>query len=226
MIAQLIVLAIGWSGVAPRSQVVRLQHSVRLQHAVRMSEPPLTITGNNIELTESLREYVKEKVGGVISKFGSSLVSSCDTHLSVIKNPSVSQSDTCEVVVISKGLVIRAAERTESMYTSIDLVAGKLSRKLRKLKERKQGSKASLLAPPLPDLIDDDLIEPEPVEASAAKIVRRKQFQMPPQSLEDAIVCLEYIEHPFYVFKSSETGEINVLYKRNSGGLGLIEPEK
>jgi putative sigma-54 modulation protein len=44
--------------------------------------------------------------------------------------------------------------------------------------------------------------------------------------VEDAVLCLEYIEHDFYVFKNAESGKVNVVYKRGSGGVGLIEPEK
>lgn len=193
--------------------------------AVRMYETPITISGNNVELTDSMKAYVAEKVGGVLQKMGGpTSVSRCDAHLSIINNPRVAQSHTCEVVVFSKGTVIRAAERTESMYASIDMVAAKLGRKLRKLKERRQDKSGNLPTPELFGAPDGD--EPEETAAVAATVVRTKRFQMPPQSVEDAIVCLEYVDHPFYVFTNSATGEINVIYKRNSGGIGLIEPDK
>ena len=40
-----------------------------------------------------------------------------------------------------------------------------------------------------------------------------------------AVLCLEYIDHDFYVFKNKQGGKISVVYKRNNGGVGLIEPE-
>ena len=46
-----------------------------------------------------------------------------------------------------------------------------------------------------------------------------------PISLEEAIFALDYIDHDFYVFRDSETKEINVVYKRNAGGVGLIQPQ-
>jgi hypothetical protein len=51
------------------------------------------------------------------------------------------------------------------------------------------------------------------------------QFAMDPISTEDAVLCLEYLDHDFYVYKNSENNKISVVYKRNSGGVGLIEPE-
>lgn len=47
-----------------------------------------------------------------------------------------------------------------------------------------------------------------------------------PISLEEAIFALDYIDHDFYVFRDSETKEINVVYKRNAGGVGLIQPQQ
>lgn len=191
--------------------------------AVRMYETPITISGNNVELTEAMKAYVDEKVGAALSKFVP-MVSRCDAHLSVIRNARVAQGHTCEVVCFSKGAVIRAAERSESMYSSIDLVAAKLARKLRKLKERRQDKGDRV---PTNELFEAD--EPAAVDEpvlDAASVVRTKRFQMPPQTLEDAIVCLEYVDHPFYVFRNSASGEINVIYKRNEGGIGLIEPDK
>ena len=49
---------------------------------------------------------------------------------------------------------------------------------------------------------------------------------MPAITTADAIVCLDYIDHDFYVFRNVDTSEINVVCKRNSGGVGLIEPER
>lgn len=46
-----------------------------------------------------------------------------------------------------------------------------------------------------------------------------------PISLEEAIFSLDYIDHDFYVFRDIDTKEINVVYKRNAGGVGLIQPQ-
>lgn len=64
----------------------------------------------------------------------------------------------------------------------------------------------------------------EPIRSM--QVVKRKSFPMPPLTVEDAVVCLEYIEHDFYVFRNADTQEINVVYKRSAGDVGLIEPEK
>lgn len=96
------------------------------------------ISANNLEMTESMRSYVLAKIGTTVERY-KPLVTRCDAHLSVNRNPRAAErSDSCEVVVYVKDAVIRAEESAPSMYTAIDLVAAKLARKLRKFKERRQ----------------------------------------------------------------------------------------
>lgn len=101
---------------------------------------PVTVTGNNIELTPALETYVTSKIEKVLSKHSSSrLVNevACTVHLSVSKNPKVADGHTAEVVTLLKGATIRVAESSPDMYSSVDLVADRLSRKLQKYKTRK-----------------------------------------------------------------------------------------
>jgi len=67
--------------------------------------------------------------------------------------------------------------------------------------------------------------EAPPVPEVDMSLVKKKSFPMDPISVEEAVLCLEYIDHDFYVFKNKENGKIGVVYKRGSGGVGLIEPE-
>ena len=62
-------------------------------------------------------------------------------------------------------------------------------------------------------------------EESVPEIVRRKTFPVRPMSVEDAAVQMEMLGHSFFAFVNAETEEINVLYQRKDGKLGLLEPE-
>ena len=61
-------------------------------------------------------------------------------------------------------------------------------------------------------------------EENAEQIVKVKQFSVKPMSPEEAVLQLELIGHDFFVFRSDDSGEINVIYRRKDGGYGLIEP--
>ena len=61
-------------------------------------------------------------------------------------------------------------------------------------------------------------------EEAGEQIVKVKQFSVKPMSPEEAVLQLELIGHDFFVFRSDDSGEINVIYRRKDGGYGLIEP--
>jgi len=62
-------------------------------------------------------------------------------------------------------------------------------------------------------------------EETGEQIVKVKQFSVKPMSPEEAVLQLELIGHDFFVFRSDDSGEINVIYRRKNGGYGLIEPQ-
>ena len=64
-----------------------------------------------------------------------------------------------------------------------------------------------------------------PEEEENPRIVKSKQFSVKPMSAEEAALQLELVGHDFFVFRSDESGEVNVIYRRRSGGYGLIEPQ-
>ena len=189
----------------------------------------LLIHGRNLEVTPAIREYTETKLTRAINHFDG-LVKEADVHLSVARNPRVPQQ-TAEVTMFANGTVIRAQERSDNLYASIDLVASKLTRQLNRFRERlhernhgpvhrsarDEEAGAAALPPPGSTLTDG-------LEASTpSRGVRRKYFAMPPMSMDDALQQLDVIDHDFFVFRDSDTGQIQVAYRRNHGGYGLIQ---
>ncbi len=190
----------------------------------------ILIHGRNLELTPALREYTEAKIERAIQHFGE-MVKEADVHLSVARNPRVPQQ-TAEVTVFANGTVIRAQERSENLYASIDLVASKLSRQLRRFKERhtdhhhSAGHSASI-TPTTEAVINETSIEGSLLDGKEVHLpdpgVRRKYFPMNPISVEEARNQLELIDHDFYFFREKESNSLQVIYKRNHGGYGLIQ---
>src|SRR5271167_2748520 len=102
----------------------------------------VTVTGRNLELSSALKDYLTEKLQRSQKHFDHALIATA--LLSVAKNPSVAQNQTAEVTIKLNGSLIRGEESTENMYASIDLVADKIERQLRKYKTRyyHKGNKA------------------------------------------------------------------------------------
>ena len=185
----------------------------------------LVIHGKNIEITDAIREYVHQKIEKAVSHF-QSITNEVDVHLSVARNPRISPRQAAEVTIYANGNVIRAEESSESLYASIDLVADKIARQLRKYKERRQDQKTQ--AQPTTEVVVaeslvTDLIGDRTPELPN-EVVRTKYFSMPPMTLAEALEQLQLVGHDFYMFHNSETGEINVIYERNHGGYGVIHP--
>jgi len=186
----------------------------------------LVIQGKNIDITESLRDYVDRKVKKAVNHF-ENITTEVDVHLSISKNPRISASQAAEVTIYANGTVIRAHETSESMYASIDLVADKIARQLRKYKEKRASKKAASSAKeaalPTTPIADIDVNrEPE----LPRDVVRMKYFAMTPMTVEAAMEQLQLVDHDFYMFLNAESGEMNVIYERNHGGYGLIQPRK
>ena len=190
----------------------------------------LVIHGRNLELTPALREYTQSKLERAVQHF-EDMVVEADVHLSVARNPRVPQQ-TAEVTVFANGTVIRAQERSENLYASIDLVASKLSRQLRRYKERHSdhhhspGHRASS-TPTTEAVIDEAQVDGSLLDGKEAHLpnpgVSRKYFPMPPMSVEAARHQLDLIDHDFYLFREQESGELQVIYRRNHGGYGVIQ---
>ncbi|MCW6037003.1 ribosome-associated translation inhibitor RaiA [Spirulina subsalsa FACHB-351] len=186
----------------------------------------LLIQGNNIAVTEAIHNYVKEKLEKAVRHF-QNITTKVDVHLSVARNPRISNSHKAEVTVYANGTVIRAQESSEDLYASIDLVADKIARQLRKYKEKHLFKKVHA------QVKTGEVIEEKPVDENLIgdrqpelppEVVRMKYFAMPPMSVEEALDQLQMIDHDFYVFRNSASEEINVIYIRNHGGYGLIVP--
>lgn len=185
----------------------------------------LVIQGKNIEITDAIHDYVHQKIEKAVNHY-QGLTTEVDVHLSVARNPRINPKQTAEVTIYANGTVVRAEESSENLYASIDLVSNKIARQLRKYKEKRRDRKhapvktADVLtsAPIAQDLIRDRTPE------LPGEVVRTKYFAMPPMTIQEALEQLELVDHDFYMFRNAETGEINVIYERNHGGFGVIQP--
>ena len=188
----------------------------------------ILIHGKNLELTVALKEYTEAKIKKAIHHY-KDIVKEADIHLSVEKNPRVS-FQTAEVTIFANGTIIRAEEKTENLYSSIDLVSNKLCRKLRKYKERyiktfhnnliKKNSFSNETEETF--YLDRDIFNEERKASLPEPSIKNKYFEMAPISLEEARKQLDLIDHDFYVFRNKKNNELEVIYKRNHGGYGLI----
>ncbi len=199
------------------------------------------VTGRNIELTSALKDYVIDKLQRAQKHFDHEL--HCKALLSVAKNPSIAKSQTAEVTVQINGQVIRGAESTENMYASIDFVADKIERQLRKYKTRyyHKGNKVTkdrrLKIVTEEELDEEEFdiaieldasvdLDNEAVQAALGpRIVRSKKFALVAMAPAEACKHVDLLGHEFFMFINKDTSKVCTIYHRRDGNYGLIEPE-
>lgn len=99
------------------------------------------VNGRNIEITDAIKAYVKEKFAKVANHYDQ--IQGIDVVLSVIKNPAASGKHVAEVSCKMSTGVVRCEEAADSMYESIDLLVDKLDRQVKKFKDKSLGSDKS-----------------------------------------------------------------------------------
>jgi putative sigma-54 modulation protein len=174
----------------------------------------LRVKGKNLEVAESIRDYGERKM----RKLERILDDGAEVELELAeeRNPAIADSHVAEATVWTRRHVVRAREASPDMKASIDQLVGKLERQIKQAREKTRGRRTTKPV----------AVEPPPEEDGRSLIVRTKHFALKPMPPEEAVLQLELLGHDFYVFRNIETGEVNVVYRRNAGDYGLVEPSE
>ncbi len=174
----------------------------------------LRVKGKNTEVAESIRSYGERKLG----KLERILEDEARVELELAEetNPAIAANQVAEATVWTRRHVVRAREASPDMKASIDQLVGKLERQIKDAREKVRNRRPRGEAPEPAPVLDLDEVD--------GTIVRTKQFALKPMTAEEAVLQLELLGHDFYVFRSIDSDEVNVVYRRRAGDYGLIEP--
>lgn len=170
----------------------------------------ITIVGRKCNPRDDFRLRAEKRLGKVEKLFGEDAIAKITATVE-------KSCHIVEVTVTKSGMLFRAEERAGNMEDALDACVDSLIRQIRKNKTR--------LDKKLHSAVLDDFFG-EPVEEEADyDIIREKTVSLKPQSVEEAILQMNLLGHSFYVFLNAETDAVNVVYKRNANGYGLIVPD-
>jgi putative sigma-54 modulation protein len=174
----------------------------------------LQVKGKNVEVSDAIRAYAQEKLAKLDRQLTDPRV---ELELAVERNPSIADAHVAEATVFTRGPVLRARESSQDMKASIDQLVDKLERQVTRYREKRQHGRGGR----------DGAADSIPVVAGESDpvIVKTKQFAVNPMTPEEAVLQLELVGHDFFVFRSADSSEINVVYRRRDGNFGLIEPQ-
>lgn len=182
----------------------------------------LAIFTHHMELTPRLENYVAKKTER-LDRYMPNL-SEIRVDLTEQNARSALERQIAQITIRdNRGTILRAEERSNDMFASIDAVIDKIYRQISRYRGKQRRSRrapgeAEYLGEPLP-------VEDEGAEEEGSKIVRSKHFSLMPMSAQEAIDQMLLLGHDFYVFFNVDAGAVNVVYKRRDGNFGLLQPE-
>lgn len=189
----------------------------------------MQIQSRNHRLSQGTRDYLSKKLERIEGRVNLPV----DAHVVVSEEHTRSQQDriVVEVTLRCNGTLLRGQRRAATVQAAVDALADTLDRRVAHFKSRAYRSEAakrhgdvhSIRELEAPDVPEPE--EEEPDDLPMGRVVRAKRFAMKPMSVEEAAVEMELLDHAFFLFHNAATGDHNVLYRRNDGDYGLIEPE-
>lgn len=176
------------------------------------------VRGENIEVTQAIRDYAEKKVAKLERYFTEVPDATAHVNLKVYSD----KTAKAEVTIPLSFLVLRAEETTDDLYKSIDFVVDKLERQVRKYKTKINRKSRERGFDGLNEFPEDRPTEPVE-EEEVLEIVRSKRINLKPMDSEEAVLQMNMLGHDFFIYEDGETEDINIVYRRNDGRYGLIE---
>ena len=176
----------------------------------------LNIAGTNMAITAETQRYIEEKL--VKLNRHKPDISSIKVEVSEENTKSPDARFLMRITVQSRGGSIHGLERAETVFAAVDkavdVLARQLERRKGKIYSRGRGNKLAR-----GKYLPQEKTTPE------RKIVERKRLALEPMTINEAIDQIESLDQELFLFVDPSTDEIRVLYRRNDGNYGLIEPE-
>ncbi len=170
------------------------------------------ITCRNCTANDHLRSVIEQKLEKLNKYFGDKQA------IAKVCLKKEASSLTTEVMLDYAGKFVRATASSDNFYDNIDVVLPKIEGQIRKHRTRfDQSSKISAYKESAMFFTGE--------EEKDKIVVKEKRFTLKPMTVDEAIVDMELLGHSFYVFLEAKTNTVQVLYLRNDGDLGLIEPQ-
>lgn len=175
----------------------------------------------NCEVNDENRRHIEEKVGNLERLWPK--VEEAQIRITEVRGRYVT-----EITLISGGLITRGEDRSGNVRGAFDTALSKLEKQLRRHKDReitrraRNGAKENGL-PELPTATNG-ISENYNEDHDEVNVIRTKRFALKPMSPEEAVLQMDLLGHNFFVFRDAENNQVSVVYKRQDGGYGLIEP--
>ena len=196
----------------------------------------ISIHGDGIRISESLDNYTRSRVDKLDRYLPN--IAQVGVELAIIRTHRGADIAIAQITVQhARGAILRAEERldiesrdtirfainkaVDKLHRQIDRFKSKRKSKNQRVRDRYRATMAELTI--AEDVPDYDL--PAAEAAERTEIIRRKQVELIPMNEDEAIEQLELLDHNFYMFMNADSAQVNVLYRRENGGYGILVPQ-
>ena len=181
------------------------------------------IAGHQVDTGEALREHASRRMADITEKYFSR---SIGANVTFGRGPN--NDYTCDIVApVVQGVVLKAAHRAQTAQIAFDAAADKIETQLRRYTNRLKDHKVEAAQPYVEDagytifsgaeeLGSDDAVFPA--------IVAETRVDIPQSSVSDAVMLMDLRNTSALMFTNSGTGQLNMIYRRDDGNIGWVEP--
>ncbi len=183
----------------------------------------IRVSGHQMDTGAALQEHASERLNAIIEKYFGQALSS-----SVTFGKAPAHAFSCDIVThVMQGLILKGHAVAQDAHLALDQAAEKIDKQLRRYKRRLKGRHEQIAHA----LREEDAAyrifadEPEAEEAAdAPPIIAETRVDVPEASVSDAVMMMDLRNTNALFFKNAGTGRHNMVYRRNDGSIGWVEP--
>ena len=182
------------------------------------------VAGHQVDTGESLRDHAQQRVAEITKKYFSRSVGA---NVTFGRGPN--NDFTCDIVApVTQGVVLKAShaarEPLMAFNGAADRIEKQLRRYMRRLKDHKVDESEQAYIENADYRIFSPAVENDNEEAEFPAIVAETRVDIPEASVSDAVMLMDLRNTPALMFRNSGTGEFNMIYRREDGNIGWVEP--
>ena len=175
--------------------------------------------GQNLVITEGIKKHLRDKLGK-FEKYAKRLV---DSHVVLKKEKYVF---IAEITLLAKNLrAYGEAKSKENIFAAIDQAYSRVEKQLKKFREKLKDHHKTSVSESFKEAVAAKKAADSALEPSRPRVVKSRSFAAKPMSIDEASLQLAMSVKPFLVFQNALTQRVNVIFKRDDGDHGIIEPD-
>jgi ribosomal subunit interface protein len=192
----------------------------------------LTVTGKQVDVGDALRRHVETALEGILGKYFRSAI---EAHAVFAREAHLIRADV--TLHVGRGMAVNSGASAPDHYLAFDAAAERLAKQLRRYKRRLRDYHAkpraapeeaetarSFILAPIDDDADDADVGAATADTGAPVVVAEMSTELPQLTVGEAVMRMDLADAPVLLFRNRSHGELNVVYRREDGNIGWIDP--